>query len=169
MTAPSWPLRIMCMTSMPAIRIRAREWIQVGGVHRQLPVSGLWGTEVREPRPNSDRRPRGHAHDPQRPARRNQRPSLVCSEPVLLAGFLISVGLAAMLGLFALLRQNPDCCPAKNLRRRWPGGSVCCWERKFQTGRALSACASVVLTRGSAAGPTRTRREGAKASVESTY
>ena len=19
-----------------------------------------------------------------------------------------------------------DCCPAKNLRRRWPGGSVCC-------------------------------------------
>ena len=46
----------------------------------------------------------GHAHDPQRPARRNQRPSLVCSEPVLLDGFLIGVGLAAMLGLIE--RQN---------------------------------------------------------------
>ena len=33
-------------------------------------------------------------------------PSLVCSESVLLAGFLIGVGLAAMLGLIALLRQN---------------------------------------------------------------
>ena len=31
----------------------------------------------------------------------------VCSEPVLLARFLIGVGLAAMLGLFSLLRQNP--------------------------------------------------------------
>ena len=30
----------------------------------------------------------------------------VCSEPVLLARFLIGVGLAAMLGLFLLLRQN---------------------------------------------------------------
>ena len=34
--------------------------------------------------------------------------SLVCIEPVLLAGFLIGVGLAAMLGLIVLLRQNPQ-------------------------------------------------------------
>jgi hypothetical protein len=57
-------------------------------------------------RPNSARRHRGHAHDPQRPTQRNQRPSRVCSEPVLLPGFLNGVGLAAMLGLIALLRQN---------------------------------------------------------------
>ena len=49
---------------------------------------------------------RSSTHDPQGPARRNQRPSLVCSEPVLLPGYLIGVGIAAALGLFALLRQN---------------------------------------------------------------
>lgn len=31
----------------------------------------------------------------------------ICSKPVLLAGFLITVGLATMLGLNGLLRQNP--------------------------------------------------------------
>jgi putative transposase len=44
--------------------------------------------------------------DPQRPARRDQGPSLACCEPVLLAGFLMGLGLAAMLGLIALLRQS---------------------------------------------------------------
>ena len=42
-----------------------------------------------------------------RPARRDQRSSLVRSRQVLLAGFLIGLGLAAMLDLIALLRQNP--------------------------------------------------------------
>ena len=49
-------------TGVPAIMLSARtaeahsveerifwEWIQVGGVHRQLRVSGRWGSEVREP------------------------------------------------------------------------------------------------------------------------
>jgi hypothetical protein len=56
--------------------------------------------------PNLDRWYGGHAHDSQGLALRHQRPSLVCSEPVLLTGFLIVVGLAAGLCLIALLRQN---------------------------------------------------------------
>ena len=46
-------------------------------------------------RPNPARR--HHAHDPQRPARRDPRPSLVGSQPILLAGLLIGVVLVAML------------------------------------------------------------------------
>ena len=57
-------------------------------------------------RPNPYRRRRGHAHDPQSPARRSQRQRLVCSGPVLLAGFLIAVNLAAKISFLALLRQN---------------------------------------------------------------
>jgi hypothetical protein len=45
--------------------------------------------------------------DSQRPARRNQRPILVCSEPVVIAGVLIDASLAAKLGRIAVSRQSP--------------------------------------------------------------
>ena len=56
-------------------------------------------------RAHPDRWHRNHAHDSQGSARRNQRPGLVCAEPVLLAGVLIGVGHAAMLDVIALSRQ----------------------------------------------------------------
>ena len=45
-------LRGVDPTAASAANVEERiiwEWIQVGGVHRQLRVSGLWGAEVREP------------------------------------------------------------------------------------------------------------------------
>ena len=52
-------------------------------------------------------------------ARRNQRSSLLCGEPVLLAGVLIGIGHAAMLGLIALSRQslNKCCLPHRRALR----------------------------------------------------
>ena len=49
-------------------------------------------------------------------------PSFVCSEPALLAGFLINVCLAARLGLITLLRQNPtkSVSPRMRLSERLP-------------------------------------------------
>ena len=56
---------------------------------------------------------RGHrndAHDPQRAAQCLRRPSLVRSQPVLLAGFLSGGKLSGLLSLASLLRQNPCLC-----------------------------------------------------------
>jgi hypothetical protein len=67
-------------------------------------------------RPNPDRWRRGHAHDLQRQPWRHQTPRLVCTDPSLLAGFLIDVGPADRLGSIALSRQN--------LRRVLPPTSI---------------------------------------------